>query len=99
MAEMVWCQSCKTVVWAYDHQPSVEMSGIANMLRLPCPVCGAKGNYDGWGINKLTEEVADSLHKHTNTPIYDRWAAMKAIAILRKVEWQPSPDNDWYKRP
>lgn len=99
MAEMIWCQSCKTVVWAYDHQPSVGMSGICNMLRLPCPVCGSKGNYDGWGIDKLTEELAESLAKHSNTPIFDKWAAMKAIANAHKMTWLPSPDNDWFRRP
>ncbi len=99
MGEMIWCQSCKTVVWAYDHQPSVGISGICNMLRLPCPKCEVKGNFDGWGIDKLTDDQAKQLERTTSNPIYDMWSAMKAIAKLRKVEWQPSPDNNWFRRP
>lgn len=99
MAEMVWCQSCKTVVWAYDHQQSVGLSGICNMLHLPCPKCETVGNYDGWGLNKLTDDLTKQLARTTGEPIYDMWAAMKAIAKLHKMEWQPSPDNNWYRRP
>ncbi len=99
MAEMVWCQSCKTVVWAYDHQQSVGLGGICNMLHLPCPKCETKGNFDGWGINELTDDLAKQLERATNDPIYDAWAAMKAIAKMHKVEWQPSPDNNWNRRP
>ncbi len=99
MAEKVWCNHCKTVVWAYDHQPSVNMSGICNMLQLLCPKCGDKGNYDGWGINALSDDLRSQLERVTKEPMYDLWAAMKAIAKLHKVEWQPSPDNDWARRP
>ena len=49
MAEMVFCQSCLTVIWAYDHQHPVDMRGIANHLSLPCPKCGGIGNFDGYG--------------------------------------------------
>ncbi len=97
MAEMVWCQSCKTVIWAYDHQPSVDMRGICNMLNLPCPKCGDKANYDGWATEKLTPDLRSQLEKIQ--PIYDLWSAMKAIAVINKLAWEPSPDNDWYRRP
>lgn len=97
MAEMVWCQSCKTVVWAYDHQLRVDLRGICNMLKLPCPKCGNKGNFDGWGIDRLTPELEESLERIA--PIYDMWSAMKAIALRENVAWEPSPNNDWYRRP
>ncbi len=97
MAEMVWCQSCKTVVWAYDHQPRVDMRGICNMLRLPCPKCGGKANYDGWAVKELTPDLQKRLEKIR--PVYDLWSAMEAIATNEKLAWEPSPDNDWYRRP
>jgi hypothetical protein len=99
MSEMIWCNSCKTVVWAFDHQPKVDMRGICNMLCLPCPKCGDKGNYDGWGIDELTEAMVTQLNRTSGMPIYDRWAAMKAVAKLHNVVWEPSPDNDWFRRP
>ncbi len=97
MAEMVWCQSCKTVVWAYNHQPKVDLRGICNMLALPCPKCGHKGNYDGWGNNELTDNLITDLEKIQ--PVYDMWSAMRAIAVNEQVAWEPSPDNDWFSRP
>ncbi len=44
---MVVCLSCKRIVWAYDHTRQ-DIHGMANMLRLPCPKCGAIANFDGW---------------------------------------------------
>lgn len=97
MAEMVWCQSCKTVVWAYDHQSKVDLRGICNMLKLPCPKCGDTGNFDGWASNN--SHIFLQLRGTKEEPIYDWWSAMRFIAKQNGVEWGPSPDNTWFKRP
>ena len=47
MGEMVVCLGCRTVVWAYDHEPQ-DVRAIANHLQLPCPNCCEIGNFDGW---------------------------------------------------
>lgn len=99
MAEMVWCNSCKTVVWAYEHQKPVDLRGICNMLQLPCPKCGAVGNFDGWASDNF--EGADEAIRYLipSWAIYDWWSAMKAIAESYKIAWEPSPDNTWLRRP
>ena len=64
------------------------------MLKLPCPKCGDVGNFDGWGSNNAYEAL------HQRYPdVYDDWSAMKAIAKIYKVVWEPSPDNTWFRRP
>ena len=96
MANMVWCQSCKTVVWAYDHQQAVDLRGICNMFQLPCPKCGVEGNFNGWG-SESPYNAAKRLETLTH-PVYDDWSAMKAVAEFNcpGVEWDPSPDNRWF---
>jgi len=93
MAEMVWCQSCKTVVWAYDHYPHTDIRGFLNEAYMPCPLCGAKGNFDGWG----SEDAYGDLKSVAPKEVYDGWSAMKYIAKLHKLEWNPSPDNHWFR--
>ena len=96
MAEMVWCQSCKKVVWAYDHQESVDLRGICNMLSLPCPRCGEQGNFDGWGSkNVLDARLIESAKRH-GSKIYDMWSAMAYVAECQGVEWEPSGNNHWF---
>lgn len=95
MAEMVWCQSCKTVVWAYDHQRPVDLRGICNMLGLPCPKCGDAGNFDGW--NDKGEDLAFYKTYHSEgSEIYDWWSLMKAVASYYEVAWEPSGNNRWF---
>lgn len=48
MGEFVFCLSCRTVIWGYDHARTVDMRGICNHIRLPCPACGVRGNFDGY---------------------------------------------------
>lgn len=91
MAEMVWCNSCSTVVWAYDHQPHMDLRGVINMMGLPCPNCHRTHCFDGWGTNdieKFTEGYPDK-------EIFDGWSAMKYVAKIHNLEWKPSPDNRW----
>lgn len=95
MAEMVWCQSCKKVVWAYDHQPNTDIRGLFNLMRMPCPSCGAEGNFDGWGDRVSLEKMRKN---HPEVEIYDWWSAMRYVAQLNKVEWCPSPDNRWFPK-
>ena len=92
MAEMVWCQSCKTVVWAYDHQPPVDLRGICNMLKLPCPKCGEIGNFDGWGSHNAHQQLS------SRKEVYDDWSAMRYVAEYEGMEWDPSGDNRWFPK-
>ena len=90
MAVMVWCQGCKKVVWAYDHQPPVDLRGICNMLALPCPKCGEVGNFNGWSLSSL-----DDLKG--NWKVFpDLWSAMHSMAEREGVEWEPSGNNHWF---
>ena len=95
MAEMIWCNRCKTVVWAYDHQPHMDIRGWLNEVYMPCPLCAEEGNFDGWGDGSA-EETIQNL-KDQGLKVYDRWSLMKAIAKMHKVEWNPSPDNRWFR--
>ena len=96
MAEMVWCQSCKTVVWAYDHQRPVDIRGIVNMFGLPCPKCSAEGNFDGFGFDRFTGILRSLGINPEGVKVYDAWSAMKAMASWYKLAWDPSPDNRWF---
>lgn len=98
MAVMVWCNGCKTVVWAYDHQSRVDLRGLCNILQLPCPKCGDIGNFDGWESDNPYEQLGNALSK-AEGQVYDDWSAMKYVARAYKVEWEPSPDNTWFRRP
>ena len=82
---MVACLSCKNVVWAYDANLG-DVRGILNMMKLPCRVCGARGNYDGWRIDHKT--IAD-----WDCP--DAWSAMHELAKQEGFGWQNSPDCTW----
>lgn len=86
MAEMVFCQSCNTVVWAYDHQPHMDIRGLMNMLNMPCPKCGDTGNFDGYYRDGdwLALHDAVKLHKETEGV---------------ELKWEISPDCAWFKRP
>lgn len=96
MAVMVWCNDCKKVVWAYDHQKPVDLRGICNLLKLPCPQCSKIGNFDGWESDNL-EKVKGAFPPETlQKKIYDWWSAMKVIAEQYGVEWAPSGNNQWF---
>lgn len=97
MAELLACCTCQTVIWAYDHQPRIDLRGICNMFKLPCPKCGAVGNFDGWGFKELTEESITWLEN--GGPVYDGWSALRAYAKIKGWVWEPSPDNTWFRRP
>jgi len=90
MAEMIWCQSCKKVVWAYDHQPKKDIRGLFNLMKMPCPLCGDEGNFDGWGHSNPAELNFEF------PSIYDDWSAMKYVANYNGVKWCPSLDNRWF---
>ena len=97
MAVMVWCQSCKKVVWAYDQQPSVDLRGLCNHLALPCPQCGATGNFNGWADRlPYEEQKAALLAFNPDARIFDYWSMMHLIAEREGVEWVPSGNNHWF---
>lgn len=95
MAEMVWCQSCKKVVWAHDHQPPIDIRGLFNSMKMPCPLCGEEGNFNGWGSSNPVE-LLKSIKGECK--IYDSWSAMKYIAHYHEIEWCPSQDNRWFPK-
>ena len=82
---MVWCQSCNTVVWALDSDVG-DLRGILNMLKIPCRLCRAIGNYDQYSANTHHMEMHGT---------FDGWSTMKALANYERLEWNPSPDNTW----
>lgn len=83
MGTMVFCQSCRTVIWAYD-SVSYDLRGIANFLRLPCPKCGDKASFDGW-VGGVDFPFG--------------WTEMRELADKNKLAWEISPNCDWFKRP
>lgn len=97
-ATVVWCNECKTAIWAYDHMgDSQDIRGFANMASLPCPKCGAVGNFDGWSGDL-------GMYDDDNPPpknVYDGWSLLKYIfsVNVRDGEWAISPDCSWFKRP
>lgn len=87
-----------SIVWAYDHQSPVDLRGICNELKLPCPKCGETGNFDGW-CGKNAYDKLKEIGERGGFAIYDDWSAMKYIAICNKLAWEPSPNNSWFHRP
>ena len=83
---MVWCQSCDTVVWALDSDVG-DLRGILNMLKIPCRLCRAIGNYDQYSAN--------TNHMKTHGT-FDGWSTMRALAKHEGVEWNPSETNVWF---
>ena len=83
---MVWCLSCEKVVWAYDSDYG-DVRGILNMMNMSCRLCNCHGNFDGQRI------YVEYLKYYGDA--YDGWSAMRFIAKLRNLEWQPSSDNKW----
>lgn len=93
--EMIWCEDCKTVIWAYDHQKPTDLRDIANMWRLACPNCGMTRCFDGWYAKELDETLIRNLENVSREKVFDCWSAMKAVAKFHNVTWDPSPDNTW----
>lgn len=82
---MIVCEKCRTVIWAYD-EPTGFHSGIANMLRLTCPQCGAVQSFDSWTVYTSSLETWDA---------HSVWGAMHKIAESNNYRWNPSGDNTW----
>ena len=57
------------------------------MLKIPCRLCGAIGNYNGYNANSAHMEDYGT---------FDGWSTMKALAKYEEVKWNPSPDNTWW---
>jgi hypothetical protein len=87
IGEMVFCQSCKTVVWAQDWSVNHDLRGIMNMFRMPCRLCGAIGNFDGF--NPTFDNVRGIGR-------IDGWATMREIAEANELKWNPSGTNAWF---
>ena len=93
-AALVFCRSCKTVVWAYDHltEGGRDVRGIANMFRLTCPRCGDVANFDGVS---LSDKMLMEWMKIEESKVYDYWSALKLWADAKGLVWAPSGDNSW----
>ncbi len=100
-ATVVWCQTCKTAVWAYDDmRAGQDVRGLMNMIGMPCPKCGKVGNFDGWTGDDL--EWIRSHAEAQGIPVFDWWSALKAMVQLeapKGTTWEISPDCGWFKRP
>lgn len=59
---MVWCQSCRTVVWAFDHT-NEDVRGLVNHLSLPCPNCSSRNNFDGIDFTNWEEMKEGSARR------------------------------------
>ena len=79
---MVFCVSCKAVIWAHDADHG-DVRGICNMFRLACPLCGAVANFDGFRPHQSELEN------------WDVWAWMRGMAEYRGLAWRNSPDMSW----
>lgn len=99
-AEVVWCNGCKTAVWAYDSVgEGWDTRGLLNMMGMPCPQCGATGNFDGWNSRALTlSEVQRALENQHRS---DWWSVLRAVFKnnVPKGTWAISPDCYWFRRP
>ncbi|MBU2249680.1 MAG: hypothetical protein KKD77_23230 [Gammaproteobacteria bacterium] len=98
-ATVVWCNKCKTAVWAYDQmREGQDVRGLMNMMAMPCPECGAVGNFDGWsGI----DETVEYLKEQFPMDVYDNWSALKKVLAMncKDGKWAISPDCRWFHRP
>ena len=86
---MVACQGCNTVVWANDtgtYNLWCGISGLFNMMGMPCRLCGTRGNYDGYNV---TGSHRDRFHA------YDGWSTMRALAQYERWTWDIAGDNSW----
>jgi len=94
-ATVVWCNKCKTAVWAYDQmREGQDVRGFLNMSSIPCPKCGEVANFDGW-----SGDVVD--FKPPLRGVYDNWSLLKYIFGINCKDgiWAISPDCSWFKRP
>ena len=94
---MVFCLTCRTVVWAHDGDLG-DVRGILNMMKIPCRLCGEKGNYDGFHPTSRTmEEINATAMTFTGEALlaFDGWSTMRAIAKDNNLEWDISPDLSW----
>ncbi len=102
-AAVVWCNKCKTAVWAYDQMSDGEdVRGLMNMMGIPCPECGEVANFDGWNSrSQELEDIRQELSHCAKEPIYDWWSALRAIFQMnvKDGKWAISPDCSWFKRP
>ena len=80
---MVWCVSCKSVVWAHDADHS-DVRGIANMFRLRCPLCRVAASFDGILVHR---EMLGQLAP---------WVWMHCYADQNNLDWRNSDDLTWY---
>lgn len=95
--EMVWCQSCKTVIWAYDHAEPSDRAGVANSFNLPCPLCNVKGNFNGLGLTLEEANKAFTRCGEAGHAVYDKWSYMKFRSNQLCLTWNPSGDNSWFR--
>ena len=79
---MVFCVTCKSVVWAHDSAWG-DLRSVCNVFRLQCPQCGDFSSFDGF---RILESQLSGL---------DPWAKMHEIADREQLAWRNSPDLSW----
>lgn len=99
---MVACLGCKRVVWTYDHERR-PLAGIMNMVKMPCPLCGTVGSFDGWASTDWQEmhAIADEQELEWRPDGQCRWFGndTQAIAdILKAAADQGGVGRAWRRR-
>lgn len=99
-ATVVWCNKCKTAVWAYDQlSDKQDIRGLMNMMGMPCPECGEVANFDGWS-GEFDEDTVKML-AGCGKACYDSWSMLHFMFEMNVKDgtWAISPDCAWFRRP
>lgn len=83
---MVFCVSCKAVVWAHDSDHG-DLRATCNIFQLLCPECGDVANFDGFRI----------IDSHLQG--LDPWGKMHEVAETNNLTWKNGPNLAWRKEP
>lgn len=90
---MVACLACKSVVWAYDHESS-PVSGLMNLMGMPCGNCGTIRTFDGWSHDGLgwaeMHKIAEAEGLVWRADGVNRWFGdvTDDVANLIATDWQ-----------
>ena len=90
---MIACLHCKTVVWAYDHEPR-PLAGVMNGMKMPCPECGDVACFDGWNGNLSWEDyhrIAEAGGLTWKPDGECRWFGERTAAISAMLKGQAVP--------
>jgi len=90
---MIACLRCKTVVWAYDHEPR-SLAGVMNGMKMPCPKCGEVACFDGWNVWDEWQEMRNAAAREGLAWEPDgecRWFGEKTTGISAMLKGEAVP--------